>query len=709
MRAAVAAGFGLLLGIAGPGVARAQEPEQEPQRIVRQLSYQGNTAIPNEVLASAISTTNSSWFARFFLVSWIGLGEKRFFDEQEFRRDLVRLEVLYRRSGYPHVVIDTVVRRTPENVFITFKIKEGEPIRVTALSVTGLDSLPARIREETQVDLPLEQGDAFNRFQMQATADSLTRRLRDRGYPSARVFTAFESNRDAGTASVTLEVVPGKRAVIGNVAVVGAQRIEPGLVRKLMISRPGRLYSQDELVQSQRNLYQSDLFRFATVNIDSAAFQPGGDSVPLTVQVNESRRRRIRGGIGFGTDDCFRSSLGWTSRNFLGSAGRILDLTSRISKVGVAPPFDWGMANNLCAADTVGSAKVNYSLGASLRRPAFLSSNNTISVSLFTERRSEFRVFLRRETGTTITLRRESPRRRIPLSLAYTLSYGRTEATPVSFCASFNACTSDVVEILRQNRVLATLTANVTLPQVNSPIDPSRGSLKSFEVSVSSRFLGSSSFQQFTRMVADAAWYRPLAREVVLSWRVRGGLIFSPEVDVATQSGNFIPPEQRFYGGGPNDVRGFDRNELGPVVYVVPQSAVDSAAAHSRPINPDSVVVAATGGNALAVANLELRVPSPVFSSRLRLAAFVDAGGVWQRGLENSPATIRVTPGVGIRLNTPLGPARFDVAYNGYKLQEGPLFQFDEEGILTPVPGQDSFVLERKGKLTYHFAVGQAF
>ena len=104
--------------------------------------------------------------------------------------------------------------------------------------------------------------------------------------------------------------------------------------------------------------------------------------------------------------------------------------------------------------------KVNFNLGASIRRPAFLSPNNTIAVSLFTERRSEFKVYLRQETGTTVTLRRETPQAPDPAVLAYTLSYGRTEATPESFCASFNACTPDVVALLRQNRVLATLTAN---------------------------------------------------------------------------------------------------------------------------------------------------------------------------------------------------------------------------------------------------------
>jgi outer membrane protein insertion porin family/translocation and assembly module TamA len=682
---------------------------QESPRVVRQLDFEGNRAISDEVLASGIATTNSSWFARAFLIRSLGLGEKRYFDEQEFKRDVVRLQVFYRRAGFPHVEIDTTVRRTPTNVYLTFRIREGEPIRVTSLTISGLDSLPEKVRQETLVDLPLRQGDPFNRFTMQATADTLTRRLKDRGRPAARVFTGFETNKDAETAAVTFDAVPGRNAAIGTVNVVGTNRIEPQLVRNLLVSRPGRPYSQDELYQSQRNLYSSDLFRFATVNIDSAKFDPAADSVPLVVQVNEAKRRRVRGGVGYGTDDCFRGSLGWTTRNFLGGGGRILDLTSRISKVGVGRPFDWGLDRSICnnsSEDSVGSAKVNFTLGASIRRPAFLSPNNTIAVSLFTERRSEFKVYLRQETGTSVTLRRETPRRRIPLSLAYTLSYGHTEATPESFCASFNACTPDLVARLRQNAVLATLTATGTVPQVNNPLDPSRGSVSSLELTWSSRLLGSSSFQQFFRTIADYSWYRPIARDVVFSWRLRGGAIFAPTVDVATQSGNFIPPDQRFYAGGPNDVRGFERNELGAVVYVVPQGEVDTATIQGRDINPSRVTVAATGGNTLTVGNVELRVPSPVFSSRLRLAAFVDAGGVWERGSGN-PAVIRVTPGAGIRLTTPLGPARLDVAYNPYKLQAGPLYQVDTLGNLTLV--RDAYVKARASKFTFHVAVGQAF
>jgi outer membrane protein assembly complex protein YaeT len=686
-----------LLGWASPAAS-----QQQPQRVVRQLDFEGNKTIPDEVLAAAIVTTNSSWFARAFFFRWLGLGAKRYFDEEEFRRDVVRLDVLYKRSGYPDAVIDTLVRRTPQDVYITFKIQEGEPIRVTSLTIVGLDSLPPRLRKGVLLDLPLQVGDPFNRFAMQASADSITRRLRDRGYPSARVFSAFETNKEVKTAVVTLEAEPDGWAVIGRIRVIGAERIDTAVVRKLLVARTGRRYSQEELFESQRNLYESDLFRFATVNIDSAAYQPGADSVPLVVQVNESKPRRIRGGLGYATYDCFRGSLGWTTRDFLG-AGRILDLTSRVSKVGVGDPVNWGLDQNICRTsrfDSVGSAKANFYLGASVRRPAFLSPNNAITVSVFTERRSEYKVYLRQETGASVALTRTTPRRRNPLSLTYTLSYGRTEATALSFCSVFGACTSDVVTPLRQNLVLATLTALGTFPRVNSPIDPTRGSIGSMELTHSSKYIGSSSLQQFTRFAGGMSWYRPLSRDIVLSWRLRGGLIFSPTLDVANVSGAFVPPDQRFYAGGANDVRGYERNELGPVIYVVPVGFANV---------PDSVRVAATGGNTFVLGNIEIRVPSPIFSSRVRLATFVDAGGVWQREGPRSGRVIRVTPGVGIRIATPLGPARLDVAYNPYKLQPGALFQADSSGNLTPVPGESAYVLSRDRKYAIHIAVGQPF
>ena len=133
----------LLIGLAAVGSVAAQEPD----RVVRQLKFEGNQAIPNATLAAAIGTTNSSWFATSGLVRWIGLGAKRYFNETEFRRDVLRLEVLYKRSGFPDVAVDTAVRRTPEDAYVTFRIHEGRPIRISKVIIRGVDSL----RERAQV------------------------------------------------------------------------------------------------------------------------------------------------------------------------------------------------------------------------------------------------------------------------------------------------------------------------------------------------------------------------------------------------------------------------------------------------------------------------------------------------------------------------------------------------------------------------------
>jgi outer membrane protein assembly factor BamA len=397
-----------------------------------------------------------------------------------------------------------------------------------------------------------------------------------------------------------------------------------------------------------------------------------------------------------------------TVRNFFGQ-GRLLDVATRVSKVGIGSPADFGLADNLCGAardDSVGSALLNYNVTVQLRRPAFLSPRNTLAFSVFAERRSEFKVYLREEVGAGITITRQTPRRRLPLSLSYTLSYGRTDATDVNFCGFFNACTPEIITLLRQRRPVAVLTGLASIPRANSLIDPSRGSNKSLEVAFSSQFIGSSRLQEFTRIVGDASWYRLLARDVVLATHLRAGVIFAPRADIPGETNSFVPPEQRFYGGGPNDIRGFQRNELGPVVYVVTETALDSAGSLDQ-VPSDSILVSATGGNALTVANVELRFPSPLFRNRLRLAAFVDAGTVFQRGSDVSSRYIVVTPGIGFRVITPLGPARLDIAYNGYSLQSGPLYEARRDGELVKL--QDSYQKARSGNFTFHFAVGQPF
>ena len=702
----VRTGFAIaVLGCAGFRPALAQAMDQGP--VVRRLSYTGNKSFESSILDAAIVTTNSTFFARSFLTRWLGLGGKRYLNERAFRTDVERLKTFYRIHGYLDVQVDTAVVRTPADVYITFLIKENEPVKVRTFEITGLDTIPDG--HNLTVALPLRVGQPFDRTLLLATADTVASRLQDRGYPEVRVLLGKRDvNREEHTADVALEVQPGVHSVIGEIHVEGTETVDSTFVRSLLATAPGRPFNAAELGQSQRNLYRSELFRFATVRLDTAHFVEGSGVVPLTIVVTEGAMHRARAVVGYGTNDCFRLGAGWTARNALGH-GQIFDVSAQTSKLGVGEPTLVGaLRNSICSAlkdDSVGSTKLNYNLSTSFRRPLFISAANTLTLSLFSERRSEFAVYMREDVGGSLTLLRET-QNRIPISLAYRLSYGRTEANNVSFCAFFNACTETDIAQLRQRRLLATLTASAVRVRVNNPLDPSRGSTLTAEVTNSSRLIGSSKFAQFTRFLGDASYYQPVGQSV-LALHLRAGMVLSPKLALAGGQSNFVPPEQRFYAGGPNDVRGYNRNELGPLVYVVTEAGIDSAT--GKPI-PAQVRSAATGGNSLVVGNAEFRIPSPFYRSWLRFAAFVDAGTVWERGGGSaSGPQVRVTPGVGLRFVTPLGPARLDVAYNGYPIQAGRLYLIHPTGNLELLQASYQPPKRTLQNWVIQLGVGQAF
>jgi outer membrane protein assembly complex protein YaeT len=674
---------------------------------VRKLDFAGNKAVDDVALAAAISTTNSSWFARTSLVSWMGLGEQRRLNERDLRRDVERIRLLYRISGYLEVQVDTLIRRTAQEAYITFRITEGAPVVLTRMRIAGLDSLDraSKLRQ----DLPLKPGDPFHRERLRITADTLTGRLKEIGYPAAAVFLERRQVDSARrTAEVDLVVEPGPKAVFGSIAVEGVTR-DSDFVASLLAAKPGQPFRQSEILRSQRNIAATDLYRFASVQIDTARLTEALDSVPLVVRVLPANRYRVNWAGGYGTDDCFRMNAGLTVRNPIG-IGRLLEFSARVSKIGTGDPLDFGFEDTfLCERlkdDPIGSSVLNYATSVSWRKPAFFGPDNSIALTGFAERRSEFAVYLREEYGGAITAVRETGNR-TPITLGYRLAYGYTTASAVNFCAYFNACNPVDVKVLEERQRQGVVSLGIARLRVNNLLDPTRGTSAGAQISHSAAWTLSEPLQRFTRISGDASWYHPVTRNIVTALRVRAGILTSPTITLESgESGVYVPPDQRFYGGGANDVRGYDRNELGPVVYVV----LDSLAVPGPDgqYDPAEVQVSPVGGDRSVVANAELRFPSPLFSSFMRLVAFVDAGSVWSDKLAgDQQALFRVTPGAGIRIASPLGPARLDVAWNGYGYPEGPLYVVQSDGSL--VIAQQGYTKPKSSGFTFHLAIGQAF
>lgn len=697
------------------------------RRVVRGLEFVGNRAIDDYTLSISIATSNSTWWARTPVLRLVGLGQKRYFDEREFRRDVLRLGFLYHRSGYPDARIDTLVHRTEDVVSIRFLIHEGEPIRVTNLAITGVDDILSL--RSLRRDLPLVEGDPFNRFLLLASADTIRVALQNRGYPFAEVFRSFRTDRETHEATVSFDVEPGLRATVAAVNIVGAEEIDDEVIRRMIPVRVGATYRLEDLYEAQRELYRMNVFNYVSVRLeDSLPESPDDSLVSVRVTLTEGSLRRIRVGAGYGSLDCFRGVVGWSAGNFLGG-GRTLDVTGRVSKIGTGTPFPWGFEQSLCfpLSNEVDSIRLelNYMVTASLYEPHFFSRRASASVSVFAEKRSEFKAYVREAQGGELAVTRQTGLG-IPVTLTYALQFGRTRAEPATLCRFLNVCLAD--DTLFTKRLLrSTVSLRVVRDRANSRLDPSRGSRAVAELRWASGLTGSDTLARFTRVVGELASYYRVGRRSVFAWRVRIGTLIPSDPSV-----NFVPPDERFYGGGPNSVRGFGANELGPLVRVlVPGDERDSVVvrdtAGGEVTLPGRLRTSPTGGNQLYFANVELRFPLPVFSGRLFGAVFVDAGQVFERGGDLATfSDVRVTPGVGVRLGSPLGPVRFDVAYNAYAEIPGLLycregtqliefpFQFQEDRCIAELDVPSKLVRPVRGtgffdRLQLHFSVGQAF
>jgi outer membrane protein assembly factor BamA len=215
-------------------------------------------------------------------------------------------------------------------------------------------------------------------------------------------------------------------------------------------------------------------------------------------------------------------------------------------------------------------------------------------------------------------------------------------------------------------------------------LNPTRGSWIAGEITWASPTIGSDTLVQFTKGSIEFAGYRAVTERSVLSVRLKLGTILPATLGGSGGDVDYVPTEDRFYAGGANTVRGYGQNELGPVVRVL---EVDSERADS------TIRTSPTGGTDLLVMNVEFRFPLPGVSNKLSGAIFVDAGRLRDRTTDLQEATgLRITPGVGIRLASPLGPIRLDIAFNPYPPDASVQDYLEEDSELKPICKQDVVV-----------------
>ena len=728
----------------GRALLHAQTPKgsvSKPQ--ITKLSVTGVKSVDKDELLSHLSLEESHCRSLVLTpICWISKSptffQKAYLDHDELARDVLRARVFYFERGFRDTDVDTVVTRAGRDaVHVTFAVHEGPPTTVARMRVE--QSPRVLRRKEIRGALVLRQGDPFSLIALDSTRSLLQARLWDKGYADAAIDSMITVDTTTRTADVTLEIDPRWIAHVASIDVQGNTQVSGRTIKKSLSFAPGDVYRRSDVLKSQRTLYESNLFRRASIEVPEL-----DDSLKhVLIIVQEAPARDARVSAGFNTVDFVQVQGSYTNYNFLGGAKR-LDLNATVGNLFARQLNGNGIFYDISRV-AVGGAESQYfaptySASADFRYPWFQSPQNTIALGLFAHRRSAPGIYVDKGYGASATFTRAITERG-PLSLTYRFEVTRTDAGDVYFCTNYGICDPTTLTALRANQKLSPLALTLTLDKTDNPFEPHRGFRTNGTLEHASQFTASD--YRYNRAQAEGSVFIPVGKRSTLGGHLRLGFVGALQStltavgvgNAAQQTGtqNVLHPSKRFYAGGSNSVRGYGEAQLGPRVLTIPASKL----IQNDSLNPSCTAATITkcnpnagpfqdrdfqprplGGNLLAEANLEYRFP--IFGNFIG-ATFIDGAFLSQNTNKLLPKSkAAVTPGFGVRYLSPVGPIRVDIGINPQTSEKLPvitedvanggtgLVRLDEERTYSPTSevGGLNRLLSR---LTLHLSIGEAF
>lgn len=595
--------LGLLLLVACLGVP-AGGCREEGTIEVKDITLTGTTQIDEGRLKGALVTRESS------RLPW---GTKQYFDRSRFDADLKRITAFYADRGFPDARIrsvDVKLNDAQDAVSITIAIDEGEPVTVTGIQYEGFDVLPERALRRLRRSNALAEGQPLDRQAFAATRDAGIDALREHGYPYATVAASDRAQGDPKHVVVTYTASPGPLASFGPIEVVGEASVGEEIILRELHYKPGDRYRRSRLLDSQRSLYDLELFQFA--NVEPITGETPDPIVPTRVTVAEGKHRRVHFGVGYGTEEKARVDTEWRHANFFGGA-RTADVSARWSSL------DRGVKGDFTQPYFLGQ---HFSLG--LNGIAWNASEPAYSTDTF---------------GGRITLRYQ-PTRRFSAAVAFV---GEYERSAISDAALEDLSLRDELIALGLDPTDGTQNGtrygfDVDLQRNTTPnlLDARRGYFAALHLEQSGGFLPGS-FDYYS-VSGDLRHYLPLDRRAVWANRLQFGGIESTRAEGDPLGSASIPFGKRYFLGGSTSIRGWGRYDVSPL------------SGSGLPI----------GGLSLLEVSSELRLR---VTQKLSIVAFLDAGNVWDESWEYHLDDLRYAAGPGVRYQTPIGPVRMDIGY----------------------------------------------
>lgn len=621
--------------------------------LVKSVEIEGTRQLDDGDVKDRILTTETAFLAKVPLIQLLPfVPEKQYFDPNAWQADLRRVERFYMAEGYYQAkVVGEEVRPDGDGVAAVIRVEEGEPTRITRVTLRGLEDLPEEHREEVLDDLPVAEGDIFREASWAGVKGLIQGRLKQLGYAEAEVGGEVAVDVARRTAEIDLAATPGERFRFGVIFV--ATDANPKVPQRRIVEQAsgaiekGDWYSELSLSEAQARVFQMGVF--GGVKVTRGAPDRSTGTVPVVVDVREAPFHSLRAGGGFGMDVTrqeVRAVAEYTDRNWFGSLRR---LNTRVRAGYAAIPDAAELFSGGQNHGPIFNARVE------VEQPRFFLRDLRAATSIELERGLEPAYTFIGGRGKFGVVWQPHPNFSIFPSYnleIYNLGSGATtgdffggNAPPIAFGCRTQPC------------VLSYLEQTIEWDRRDDRADPKRGFYTALSLQE-----GGGPFASFTylRVVPDArAYVSFLENKLTVAGKVRlGTLITRGESPIIA----------RFFSGGANNMRGFGSRRLAPYTVI------------GRPVNRDRPIEACfpddkdvqigrvgcygeivpIGGNSMVETSVEARYQA--FRS-ISFAVFLDSGLVKRAQLRPSDlADLHHAVGVGVRLKTPVGPIRVDLA-----------------------------------------------
>jgi outer membrane protein assembly factor BamA len=618
---------------------------------------------------------------------------------------------------------------------VVFTVEEGPPTVVVSRDVVQeREVLSERVLRWARIP---REGEPLDLIRLDSARVELQEMIEDRGHLDGVVRDTAEVDREARQARLRVSIEAGPRSVLESFDISGNDDVSDRTIQLGTVLREGRVIRRRDLVGARRSLYESNLFHEVSVDVPA---QP--DSAKrVQIEVREAPPRLARVGGGFNTLEFIQVEGRYSDYNWLGG-GRRLDaraaagnlLADQLNAQGIfrdvlpdIPPLE----------DDRAFLRPTWQASLELQQPGFRAAENTLGAGIFAQRRLVPGVAVDQSFGGDISFTRLL-RDRSPTTASYRVEVTRVQAGELYFCVNYGLCDLPTIEAVRQPRRLSPVALSLVTNQADDVLDPTRGWRTRLDVEHASDL----TWSQFHYHRASGAWARYFPGHMgrrVLGVRVRGGWVrplggTGDALGLDLFEGEILHPRKRFYAGGANSVRGYGENQLGPrILTVSPEALMDPngedgcteaeiAAATCDPhVAPaDAFVARPLGGTTLLEANVEYRFP---LWRELRGAVFVDAGIVGGREAARvGEGAWAITPGIGARYATAVGPIRVDLGFRPRTVEELPvvtevvaedgqprIIRLETPRRWDPLEDASGFFGQLMGRLRLHVSIGQAF